>query len=137
MINTGKYNGVHDPLGAEQFFRLAIERIVETMLERQGTRDAMGHRFCIAEILWQSSLSEGAHLVVGQPDVAANSAMGLELVGSLPGRADSQNDDLPVAFTERRALVLCEPNSKNAFEIAGDSKAGLKGPISWPAWVRA
>jgi len=108
VINTGKYNGVHDPLGAEQFFRLAIERIVETMLERQGTRDAMGHRFCIAEILWQSSLSEGAHLVVGQPDVAANSAMGIELVGSLPGRADRQNDDLPVAFTERRALVLCE-----------------------------
>jgi hypothetical protein len=25
VINTGKYNdGVHDPLGAEQFFRLAI-----------------------------------------------------------------------------------------------------------------
>ena len=108
------------------------------MLERQGTRDAMGHRFCIAEILWQSSLSEGAHLVVGQPDVAANSATGIELVGSLPGRADSQNDDLSVAFTERRALVLCEHKFEERLrDRRGDSMAGSKGPISWPAWVRA
>ena len=88
MIDAGEYDGVHDPVGAEQLFCLAIQCIVEMMLDRQGTRDAMGDRFCIAEILWQPALGEGARLFVGEPNVASNSAMGVELVGSLPDRAD-------------------------------------------------
>ena len=108
LIDAGEDDGVHDPVGAEQRFRLAVECLVEMVLDRQGTRDAMGHRFRIAEILRQPALAEGAHLVVGQPDVAANGAMGVELVGSLPGRADGQNNDFPGAFTERGVFVLDE-----------------------------
>jgi hypothetical protein len=51
--------------------------------------------------------------------VAANSAMGIELVGSLPGRADSQM--MTSLSRLLRDVLWCSAstNSKNAFEIAG------------------
>jgi hypothetical protein len=66
VVDAGEHDDVHDPVGAEQLFCFAVECIVETMLDRQGTRDAMGGRFIIAEIPRKPALGEDMHLVSGE-----------------------------------------------------------------------
>jgi hypothetical protein len=70
VINADEDDDVDDPFGTEQCFGLPVQRVVDTMLDRQGPGDAVGHDLLFGEFLGQPPGSQCAHRVIGESRAA-------------------------------------------------------------------